>query len=102
MELFFYDVLDKKATIFEYKNNNFSEGYTSQFSKGVNSRFLSKTSEFSLTYFKGKMSLEIMFLDVLAKKKEFILAPKNNIFPEGQPPAVILVPDINIETRKVM
>ena len=48
------------------------------------------------------MSLEIMFLDVLAKKKEFILAPKNNIFPEGQPPAVILVPDINIETRKVM
>ena len=45
MELFFYDVLDKKATIFEYKNNNFSE---------------------------------------------------------GQPPVVILVPDINIETQKVM
>ena len=47
------------------------------------------------------MSLEIMFLDVLAKKKEFILAHKNNIFWEGQPPVVILVPDINIETRKV-
>ena len=48
------------------------------------------------------MSLEIMFLDVLAKKKEFILAHKNNIFWEGQPPVVILVPDINIETRKEM
>ena len=48
------------------------------------------------------MSLEIMFLDVLAKKKEFILAHKNNISSEGQPPVVILVPDINIETRKVM
>ena len=34
------------------------------------------------------MSLEIMFLDVLAKKKEFILAHKNNISSEGQPPVV--------------
>ena len=48
------------------------------------------------------MTLEIMFHDVLAKKKEFILAHKNNIFSEGQPPVVILVPDINIETQKVM
>ena len=48
------------------------------------------------------MSLEIMFLDVLAMKKEFILAHKNNISSEGQPTVVILVPDINIETQKVM
>ena len=43
-----------------------------------------------------------MFHDVLAKKKEFILAHKNNIFSEGQPPVVIFFPDINIETQKVM
>ena len=33
----FHDVLDKKETIYDYKNDNFSKGQKSQFSKGVNS-----------------------------------------------------------------
>ena len=32
-----HDVLDKKETIYNYKNDNFLKGQKSQFSKGVNS-----------------------------------------------------------------
>ena len=34
LEKMFYDVLDKKETIYNYKNNNFSEGQKSNFSRG--------------------------------------------------------------------
>ena len=33
----FHDVLDKKETIYNYKNDNFLKGQKSQFPKGVNS-----------------------------------------------------------------
>ena len=64
----FHDVLDKKETIYHYKNNNFSKGQKSQYSKGFNSWFLSKNAKFSFTFL-NKMSLEIMFHYVLDKKK---------------------------------
>ena len=48
----FHDVLDKKETIYQYKNDNFSKGQKSQYSKGVNSWFLSKNAKFSFTFFK--------------------------------------------------
>ena len=37
VEIMFHYVLDKKETIYHYKNDNFSKGQTSQYSKGVNS-----------------------------------------------------------------
>ena len=52
VEIMFHDVLDKKETIYDYKNDNFSKGQKSQYSKGVNSWFLSKNAKFSFTFFK--------------------------------------------------
>ena len=78
----FHDVLDKKETILEQKNNNFSEGQNWQFCKGVSPWFFSKNAKFSFTFFKGKVSLEITFHDVL-DKKETVLDYKNNNFSEG-------------------
>ena len=52
VEIMFHDVLDKKETIYHYKNDNFSKGQKSQYSKGVNSWFLSKNAKFSFTFFK--------------------------------------------------
>ena len=36
LEIMFYDVLDKKETILEQKNNNLLEGQNWQFCRGVN------------------------------------------------------------------
>ena len=84
----FHDVVDKKETIYHYKNDNFSKGQKSQYSKGVNSWFLSKNAEFYFTFFLNKMSLEIMFHYALDKKKLFrvkkkIYSAKNRNFPKG-------------------
>ena len=35
LKITFHDVLDKKESVLDYKNNNFSEGLKSQFSEGV-------------------------------------------------------------------
>ena len=35
LEITFHLFLDKKETVLDYKNNNFSEGLKSQFSAGV-------------------------------------------------------------------
>ena len=35
LEITFHFVLDKKETVLDYKNNNFSEGLKSQISAGV-------------------------------------------------------------------
>ena len=68
----FHDDLDKKETIFEYKNNKFLQGQNWQFCKGVNPWFLSKNAKFSFFFFEGKMSQEIMFHDVLDKKETIL------------------------------
>ena len=35
LEITFHGVLDRKETVLDYKNNNFSQGLKSQFSEGV-------------------------------------------------------------------
>ena len=50
LEIMFHDVLDKKKTILEWKNNKFLEGQNWQFCKGVNPWFLSKNAKFSFFF----------------------------------------------------
>ena len=83
-----YDVLDRKETFYDYKNNNFLTTQKWHFFKGVNPCFWSNNAIwFSL--FSVKKGLEIRFNDVLDRKQTFLtirrkfFSPKNGIFPKG-------------------
>ena len=83
----FHDVVDKKETFYHYKNDNFSKGQKSQYSKGVNSWFLSKNAKFSFTFFKQNEPRNNVHY-ALDKKKLFrvkkkIYSAKNRSFPKG-------------------
>ena len=77
----FHDVLDKKETIYDYKNDNFSKGQKKKtFQKAKNDNFANGlTHDFNQNiqnfffFFGGKMSRNIMFHDVLDKKNYFTI-----------------------------
>ena len=72
-----YDVLDRKETFYDYKNNNFLTTQKWHFFKGVNPCFWSNNAIwFSL--FSVKKGLEIRFNDVLDIKETFFYHKNKN------------------------
>ena len=76
-----YDVLDRKETFYDYKNNNFLTIQKWHFFKGVNPCF-DRIMQFCFLCF-GPKELEIRFNDVLDKKETFF-EYKNNTFSTTQ------------------
>ena len=75
----FNHVLERKETFFGHKKFNLFKSQKSDFSKGVNPCFQSKNVVFFLELFSVKIRLEIMFNNVLERKKTFF-AHKKSIF----------------------
>ena len=70
LEIMFNNVLDRKETFFGHKKFSLSKTQKSNFFKGVNSCFWSKTVIF-FYLFSLKIRLEIMFNYVLDRKETF-------------------------------
>ena len=78
-EIRFNNVLNRKETFFDCKNNNFSMSQKWHFSKGVNPCFWSKNAIFFHYLFSLKIRLELRVNNVLDGKKPFFDC-KDNIF----------------------
>ena len=78
LEIMFNNVLERKETFFGHKKFNLLKSQKSHFSKGVNPRFWSK-NVFSLELFSVKITLEIMFNNVLERKETFFGHKKCNL-----------------------
>ena len=59
LEIRFNDVLDRKETFFDYKNNIFQRPQNHTFSKGFTHTFGKKKCNFILFFFSVKIRLEI-------------------------------------------
>ena len=71
LENVFYGILEKKKAFLGYKKKKFKKTKSWHFSKGVNQWFRSKNSYFSTFFFLGNMGEEILFYDILERKKPF-------------------------------
>ena len=66
------NVLERKETFFGHKKFNLLKSQKSHFSNGVNPCFWSKNAVFFLELFSVKITLEIMFNNVLERKETFL------------------------------
>ena len=76
-ENFFYDILQRKNAFLCYKNNKFKKSKNWHFSKGVNSRFMSKNGLFSNFVFLRNTGQENVFYDILQRRNAFLSYKKN-------------------------
>ena len=67
----FYDILEQKNSILDYKNKKFTPLKNCHFSKEVNPRFWSKNSYFSKFLFLANIGQETVFCDILERKNGF-------------------------------
>ena len=79
----FHDLLDQKNTFLGHKNKKFIQSKNWHFSKGLSPWFLSKNDAFSNFFFLGNRGQEIVFYDILERKKAF-LGYKNKKFKKSK------------------
>ena len=79
----FYDILETKNAFLGYKNKTFKKSKNCHFSKGVNQWFWCKNGIFPTFFFLGNIGNEIVFYDILERKKAF-LGYKNTNFKKSK------------------
>ena len=67
----FYGILEQKKAFLGYKKKKFKKTKSWHFSKGVKQWLRSKNGYFSTFFFLGNMGGEILFYDILERKKPF-------------------------------
>ena len=68
-ETLFYDNLKRRNAFVGYKKKKFKKSKNWQFSRGVNPWFWSKNGHFYNLFFLGNIGKEIVFYDILERKK---------------------------------
>ena len=68
----FYDILERKNAVLDYKNKKFRNSKNGHFSKEVNPWFWSKNGHFSNFFFLGNIDQENVFYDILERINAFL------------------------------
>ena len=72
----FYDILERKNVVLDYKNKKFKKSKNWHFFKGVNPWFWSKNGHFSNFHLLGNTGQENVFYDILERKNAFLAYKK--------------------------
>ena len=68
----FYNILERKIAILNYKNNKFKKSKNWHFSKRVNPWFWSKKGHFSNLFFLSNLGQKNVFYDILERKNAIL------------------------------
>ena len=86
----FYDILEQKNALLDYKNKKFKKSKNWHFSKGVNPRFRSKNAHFSNYFFRqNRLGKSLLWHSTTKKRfpsqenKTSLKSRKIDIFPKG-------------------
>ena len=75
----FYDILERKNALLDYKNKKFKKSKNWHFSKGVNPWFWSKNGHFSNSFFLANRGQENVFYDILQRNEALLDYEKKNL-----------------------